>query len=148
METMRDILEEIVARTGLSARGFDRAATARGQSVSYTTISKILNGQHSGDFSPAVLAAIAAVGQIPLQRVYAAAGQPLPGRPLADELPPGANALGFESRKVVIDLVRHLVALERLATPAESEARGRLHLAADNQAEQLEDDQDDHGYTP
>ena len=110
VETMQDIIEEILARPDVrSARHMDQLATKMGYSLAYTSISAIRNGTHSGKYQTRTLEAIAAVGNMPRKRVYAAAGLPLPGKPFADELPDDVDFLDRPSREAVLGVVRVLL---------------------------------------
>ncbi|MDP1878015.1 MAG: hypothetical protein Q8M17_10730 [Actinomycetota bacterium] len=100
-ESLRDILAEILERTGASRRELDRMASRRGLKLTHTTIGAILNGTHRGGYETRTLNAIADVGNVPRDRVYQAAGLPLPGRPFADELPDDVDFLDRASRDAV-----------------------------------------------
>ena len=115
--TLTDLLRQAVDdRTGAPLRDIqarveaEEAARPRGMSLNRSTASLILRGAYRGTPSPATVRAIGWLAGVPDEVAFAAAGQPAPGRPLADELPPAADTLNREERAVVGDVVRALLA--------------------------------------
>ena len=98
---------------GLQGRALDREAKRRGLTLSYTTVDKIIAGTYTSRPKPATLEALAQLSGIPLARVYDAAGVPMPLRPLAEALPPDADLLSPDQRRVVIDVVRQFAKQNR-----------------------------------
>lgn len=77
-----------------------------------TTINQIRNGTYKSVPSAETLRALAWLAGVSDEVAFTAAGQPVPGPPLGDELPHGADNLSPKSRKVVLDMVRVLIDLE------------------------------------
>lgn len=117
METLRDLLNEVIERTGVSARELDRMAQKAGHRLAYSNVSSILNGTHGARYQRKTLEAIAAVGNFPLDRVYRAAEAPIPGRPFADDLPEGVDYLDADSRRAIIGVIRVLLKAQDAARP-------------------------------
>ncbi len=115
--TLADLLRQAIDdRTGAPLRDIqalveaEEAARPRGMSLNRSTASQILRGAYRGTPSPATVRAIGWLAGVTEEEAFAAAGQPAPGRPLADELPAAADTLNDRERAVVIDVVRALLA--------------------------------------
>ena len=115
--TLADLLRKAIDdRTGAPLRDIqalveaEEAARPRGMSLNRSTASQILRGAHRGTPSPATVRAIGWLAGVSDEDAFAAAGQPAPGRPLADELPAAADTLNDRERAVVVDVVRALLA--------------------------------------
>lgn len=106
---------------GLQGRALDREAKKRGLTLSYTTVDKIIAGTYTSRPKPATLRALAELSGIPLRRVHDAAGVPMPLSPLAEALPPDADLLSPDQRRVVIDVVRQFAKQNRALADAERE---------------------------
>jgi hypothetical protein len=112
--TLREVALEASRKVGgLQGRALDREAKKRGLTLSYTTVDKIIAGTYNSRPKAATLAALAQLSGIPLARVYDAAGLPMPLSPLAESLPPDADLLSPEQRRVVIDVVRQFAKQNR-----------------------------------
>lgn len=115
--TLADLLRQAIDdRTGAPLRDIqalveaEEAARPRGMSLNRSTASQILRGAYRGTPSAATVRAIGWLAGVTEQVAFAAAGQPTPGRPLADELPASTDTLNDRERAVVIDVVRALLA--------------------------------------
>jgi hypothetical protein len=96
-------------------------------SLNRSTASQILRGAYRGTPSPATVRAIGWLAGVPDEVAFAAAGQPAPGRPLADELPPAANTLDHHERAVVVDVVRALLSHRQGADELKAAIADTLH---------------------
>jgi hypothetical protein len=84
--------------TPMSARAAARRSHGR---VSYDTLYQIANGKHSGRLTDATAEGIAAALEVPVARVYDAAGAP---RPQGRWLPPERfDRLTIEQRRILED---------------------------------------------
>lgn len=84
----------------MSAR---EAARRSGNHVSYGTLHKIVNGTHSGRLRDSVVEGIATALEVPVARVYEAAGIPAPqGR---WRLPPRFDRVPIKHRRMFEDLI-------------------------------------------
>jgi len=90
------------------------AAQKAGYKVVGTTLGHIRAGRYKSEPSEDTIRAIAWLAGVDESVAFAAAGQQVPGPPLADELPPGADNLSPKSRKAVVEMVRVLVELESI----------------------------------
>lgn len=98
---------------GVQGRALDREAKKRGLTLSYTTVDRIIAGTYNSRPTAKTLTALATLAQIPIAEVYAAAGLPMAGRSLAEQLPHGADMLDEAQRRIVIDIVRVFVKQNR-----------------------------------
>lgn len=115
--TLADLLRKAIDdRTGAPLRDIqalveaEEAARPRGMSLNRSTASQILRGAYRGTPSPATVRAIGWLAGVTDEVAFVAAGQPTPGRPLADDLPAATDTLNDRERAVVIDVVRALLA--------------------------------------
>jgi len=113
-ETLKGLIEMAIERHQTSVRQLAFKAQEAGFKIVYTTINQIRNGIYKSQPSEVTLKAIAYLAGVDESVAFAAAGQPVPGPPLADELPPGADNLSPKSRKAVVEMVRVLVDLEKM----------------------------------
>lgn len=133
-ETLKGLIEMAIERHQTSARQLAFKAQEAGFKIVYTTINQIRNGIYKSKPSEVTLKAIAYLAGVEESVAFAAAGQPVPGPPLADELPPGADNLSPKSRKAVVEMVRVLVDLESSTnaqrTPESNDTPPRLRAVA------------------
>lgn len=115
--TLAELLRRAIDdRTGAPLRDIqalveaEEAARPRGMSLNRSTASQILRGAYRGTPSSATVRAIGWLAGVTDEVAFAAAGQPAPGRPFADQLPAATDTLNDRERAVVIDVVRALLA--------------------------------------
>lgn len=111
-ESLQSLLDQAVVKRKTSVRQLGFAAQDAGYKVVGTTLGHIRAGRYKSVPSAETIRAIAWLAGVDESVAFAAAGQPVPGPPLADELPPGADNLSPKSRKAVVEMVRVLVDLE------------------------------------
>lgn len=111
-DNLKSLVEMAVARHDKSVRQLAHMAQEAGHKVTYTTLNHIRGGTYKSTPGEPTLKAIAYLAGVEDSVAFTAAGQPVPGPPLADELPPGADNLSPKSRKAVVEMVRVLVDLE------------------------------------
>jgi hypothetical protein len=108
--TLTGLVETALAVRGArSVRQLSAFAQRHDQPITYTTLNHIRSGTYKSVPSAKTLRAIAWLAGVDEAVAFTAAGQPVPGPPLADDLPPGADNLSAKSRKAVIEMVRVLV---------------------------------------
>lgn len=112
--SLPELIDLAVSKHKTSVRQMSFVAQKNGYRVTATTLNQIRNGSYKSKPSQETLAAIAWLAGVDEALAFAAAGQPVPGPPLADELPPGADNLSPKSRKAVVEMVRVLVDLETI----------------------------------
>ena len=111
-ENLKGLMEMAVERHDKSVRQLAFMAQDAGHKATYTTLNQIRSGTYKYTPGEATIKAIAYLAGVEESVAFTAAGQPVPGPPLADELPPGADNLSPKSRKAVVEMVRVLVDLE------------------------------------
>lgn len=111
-DSLQGLIDQAVAKRQTSVRQLGFLAKDAGFKVVGTTLSHIRAGRYKSTPTDDTIRAIAYLAGVDDSVAFAAAGQPVPGPPLADELPPGADLLSPKSRKAVVDMVRVLVDLE------------------------------------
>jgi hypothetical protein len=127
--TLKDVAKAASDKNdGARGRKLGRVAEGLGLKISYTTVDDILEGRYKSRPGRGILDALAELSGMNKEDVYAAAGVPLPLRPLADDLPPDADLLSGPQRRVVIDTVRlfaqHQRELAELRAANETEVAG------------------------
>lgn len=115
------LVETAIERHQTSVRQLSFLAQKRGFAVSHTTLNQVRSGTYKSVPSEVTIRAIAWLAGVDVDAAFTAAGQPVPGPPFAEELPPGVDNLSPMSRKVVLDMVRRLVDLEKNADASSTE---------------------------
>jgi transcriptional regulator with XRE-family HTH domain len=132
--TLRDVaMRAVDLHDGKRGRALGREAERLGLVLSYTTLDKILAGTYKSRPTPETLKALAKLARMPEAEVYAAANEPLPLAPFANELPADVDQLPPAARRVVLGLIRYLLDMERTRPSAPSPmaptGRGRVAKA-------------------
>ena len=105
--TLRDVAIRASERVGgLQGRALDREAKRRGLTLSYTTVDRIIAGTYKSRPKGETIVALAQLSGYTEEQVRAAAGLPPQLRSLAEDLPPDADLLSPEQRRVVLDVIR------------------------------------------
>lgn len=110
--SLRKLLQQAKDEQQLSGRRLADAAQGKGFKVTHATLNSILGSTYKSTPSAETIRAIAWLAGVSDEVAFTAAGQPVPGPPLADELPPGTDNLSPKSRKAVIEMLRVLIDLE------------------------------------
>lgn len=130
-ETLRGIAQLAYNRHGYGGRQIGRVAESAGFTLAYTTFDKILKGTYSSRPQAKTLEALAFLADVPLSRVYAAAGEPYTSDKFADELPPDIDQLTSDQRNSLITVARAFLKANR-------EIEGLHNELEDQQAEPQE----------
>ncbi len=112
-QSLRDLVELAIQYRDTSGLGLSQLASSNGYRVTTTTINAIRQGVYKSTPRESTLRALAWLAGVDASVAFTAAGQPAPGPPFAEELPPGVDNLSPKSRKIMIDLARVLVDLEK-----------------------------------
>lgn len=112
LHSLRDLAQAVADKQQLSSRQIAEKAKRAGRRLSYTTLNHMLAGTYKSVPSTDTLRTLAWLAGVSEEVAFTAAGQQVPGPPLADELPDGADHLSPKSRRVIIDMVRVLIDLE------------------------------------
>lgn len=123
--TLQALLRKAAADRDLSGRALADLASSNGWKLTHGTINAIRSGTYKSDPSDDTIRAIAWLAGVSNRVAFAAAGRRPPGRPFADELPPGVDDLSPKERKAAIEMLRVLVA-QRQEINAEFSGSGRL----------------------
>lgn len=102
-----------VERHQLSGRAIAKKAQDAGYSMTHTVFNQVLNGRYKSQITDEKIRAFAWLAGVTEATAFTAAGRPVPGPPLADELPDGVDNLSPRARKAVIEMLRVLVAAEQ-----------------------------------
>lgn len=157
-DSLRALLGQAFERHETSGRQLGLMARDRGFSVTGTTINQIRSGTYHSVPSPDTVRAIAWLAGVPESVAFTAAGQTVPGPPLGEELPPGADNLPPKARKAVIEYTRVLIdqqeqireltqQLEQAAGPASERSGGGAPARAGARAGQKISSDDQWTYT-
>lgn len=124
--TLQQLVHTAVARHGhISVRKLADYANDRGRwRITHTTLNNIRAGTYKSEPTDETVRAIAWLAGVEDDVAYAAAGLRTPGKPFADELPPGTDHLSPKARKAVIELLRVLIAQEEVRGRAPGSERG------------------------
>lgn len=108
--TLQDVARAAADKNGgKGGRGLKRLAEAKGLTLSYTTVDRILQGKYESTPQRQTIEALAVLAEMPLEEVFEAAGVPLPVAPLAEQLPDGSDNLSTHQRRVVLDVIRGFI---------------------------------------
>lgn len=108
--TLQDVARAAADQNGgKGGRGLKRLAEAKGLTLSYTTVDRILQGKYESTPQRQTIEALAALSGLALDEVYEAAGVPLPVAPLAEQLPDGSDNLSTHQRRVVLEVIRGFI---------------------------------------
>lgn len=108
-KSIAGLIEVAVQRHEASGRRLALMAQEHGFSISVATINAIRKGRYHSAPADDTLRAIAWLAGVPEKVAFTAAGQTVPGPPLGEELPPGADNLPPKARKAVIEYTRVLI---------------------------------------
>ena len=112
-QSMQELADLAMAKHQTSVRQMSVMAKQHGYQITYTTLSQILSGTYKSVPKDVTLRAIAWLAGVKDEVAFMAAGQPVPGPPFAEELPPGVDNLPAKARKAAIDMLRVLVDMNK-----------------------------------
>ncbi|WP_394524914.1 helix-turn-helix domain-containing protein [Paenarthrobacter nicotinovorans] len=124
-ESLKELVELAIQRHDASGLALSQLAQRAGYTVTYTTINQIRQGTYKSIPREPTLRALAWLAGVDDSVAFTAAGQPAPGPPFAEELPPGVDNLSPRSRKIMIDLARVLVDLEKAEDASNTTDQGQ-----------------------
>lgn len=110
--SLKELAQLVFDMQGTSARQVAQRAEKRGYRLTHTTINQMRAGTYKSVPKEETLRALADLAGVSVETAFHAAGLPVPGPPLADELPPGSDNLSPKSRAAVIQMLRVLIDLE------------------------------------
>lgn len=144
-QSMQELVDLAMTRHQTSVRQMSILAKENGYQVTYTTLNQILSGTYKSVPKAVTLRAIAWLGGVKEEVAFMAAGQPVPGPPFAEELPPGVDNLPAKARKAAIDMLRVLVDMNKEAADdathmnqaGNAPAKESRLMASENKIEEL-----------
>lgn len=110
--SLQELAQLVIDVQGTSARQVALRAEAKGLKLTDTTLNQMKSGSYKFVPREDTVRALAELAGISVEAAFHAAGLPVPGPPLADELPPGSDNLSPKSRAAVIQMLRVLIDLE------------------------------------
>ena len=128
-QSLRELVESAASRHQTSGRQLAFLAQKEGFTLATTTVNAIRQGTYKSVPTDETIRAIAWLAGVSDEVAFMAAGQPVPGPPFAEELPPGVDNLPAKARKAAIDMLRVLVDMNK-----EVVGNGRDHPTHMNQA--------------
>ncbi|MFE7605732.1 hypothetical protein ACFU1Q_11280 [Brachybacterium paraconglomeratum] len=130
--TLQDVARAAAEKNGgKGGRGLKRLAEAKGLTLSYTTVDRILQGKYESTPQRQTIEALAVLAEMPLEDAYEAAGVPLPGASLAEQLPDGSDNLSTHQRRVVLDVIRGFIRDNDRMADLEQERDARVPARAE-----------------
>lgn len=135
-QSLQELAQAAIDRQGMSARQIALKVGREGKKLTYTTLNQMRSGTYKSVPRADTLRTLAWLAGVSEEVAFTAAGQPVPGPPLADELPDGADHLSPKSRRAIIDMVRVLIDLEtthdkHATTTTDSQSTSDLYAPAD-----------------
>lgn len=112
-QSLRELVDQAMVKHQTSARQLGFKAKDAGFKMVGTTLSQIRNGTYKSVPTEETIRAIAWLAGVSDEAAFTAAGQPVPGPPFAEELPPGVDNLPAKARKAAIDMLRVLVDMNK-----------------------------------
>lgn len=117
-QSLSELVELAIRHRDTSGLGLSQLAAKNGHHLTATTINQIRQGLYKSKPREATIRAIAWLAGVRDEVAFTAAGQPVPGPPFAEELPPGVDNLPPKARKAVIEMLRVLVDMNQDAEDA------------------------------
>lgn len=134
--SLSELVGAALERHRTSVRQLSFLAQKQGFRVTHTTLNQLRAGTYKSTPNGETIRAIAWLAGVSEEVAFTAAGQPVPGPPFAEELPPGVDNLPPKARKAAIDMLRVLVDLNRDADEAEQAER---RAARDERSRRLQE---------
>lgn len=135
-QSLRSLVELAADRHATSGRQLAFLAQRQGFTLATTTVNAIRQGVYKSAPTAETIRAIAWLAGVSDEVAFTAAGQPVPGPPFAEELPPGVDNLSLKSRKAALDMLRVLVDLEK---DADEERQAELQALREERRKLLKD---------
>lgn len=111
--SLSELVEIAIRHRDTSGLGLSQLAAKKGTQLTATTINQIRQGLYKSKPREGTIRALAWLAGVSGEVAFMAAGQPVPGPPFAEELPPGVDNLPPKTRKAAIDMLRVLVDMNK-----------------------------------
>lgn len=96
----------------MAGRALAELAQKHGFEITHGTVNSIRSGSYKSRPSDGTLRAIAWLAGVSDEVAFEAAGRKMPGRPFAEDLPPGVDELEPRQRKAAVEMLKAMVALQ------------------------------------
>lgn len=127
--SLSELVELAIRHRDTSGLGLSQLAAKNGFQLTATTINQIRQGLYKSKPRESTIRALAWLADVTDEVAFTAAGQPVPGPPFAEELPPGVDNLPAKARKAAIEMLRVLVDMNRAANAHSDEDQDRIREA-------------------
>lgn len=97
----------------MAGRALAELAQKHGFEITHGTVNSIRSGSYKSRPSDGTLRAIAWLAGVSDEVAFEAAGRKMPGRPFAEDLPPGVDELEPRQRKAAVEMLKAMVALQQ-----------------------------------
>lgn len=108
-QSISEVVELAAQRHDASGRQLAQIAQSHGFQITAATVNKLRARTNKSSPTPDTIRVIAWLAGVSEEVAFTAAGQTVPGPPLGEELPPGADNLPPKARKAVIEYMRVLI---------------------------------------
>lgn len=111
--SLRDLINKAADERAMAGRALAELAQKHGFEITHGTVNSIRSGSYKSRPSDGTLKAIAWLAGVSEKVAFEAAGRKLPGRPFAEDLPPGVDELEPRHRKAAVEMLKTMVALQQ-----------------------------------
>ncbi|WP_432679219.1 hypothetical protein ACRAJ3_09920 [Rhodococcus pyridinivorans] len=111
--SLRDLINKAADERALAGRALAELAQKHGFEITHGTVNSIRSGSYKSRPSDGTLRAIAWLAGVSDEVAFEAAGRKMPGRPFAEDLPPGVDELEPRQRKAAVEMLKAMVALQQ-----------------------------------
>lgn len=128
-QSLRELVESAASRLQTPGCQLASLGQKEGFTLTTTTVSAIRQGTYKSVPTNETLRAIAWLPGVKDEVSFMSAGQPVPGPPFAEELPPGVDNHPAKARKAAIDMLRVLVDMNQEVVGNEGDHPTRMNQA-------------------
>ncbi|MCK8674293.1 hypothetical protein M1M07_24665 [Rhodococcus sp. HM1] len=108
--SLQDLVNKAAEDRSMAGRALADLARKNGFEITHGTVNSIRSGAYKSRPSDGTIRAIAWLAGVGEETAFRAAGRTPPGRPFADDLPPGVDELEPRQRKAAVEMLRAMVA--------------------------------------
>lgn len=111
--SLQDLINKAADDRAMAGRALAELAQKHGFEITHGTVNSIRSGSYKSRPSDGTLRAIAWLAGVSDEVAFEAAGRKVPGRPFAEDLPPGVDELEPRQRKAAVEMLKAMVALQQ-----------------------------------
>lgn len=108
--SLRDLINKAADDRSMAGRALADLARKNGFEITHGTVNSIRSGSYKSRPSDGTIRAIAWLASVSEETAFQAADRNPPGRPFAEDLPPGVDDLEPRQRKAAVEILRAMVA--------------------------------------